>query len=309
MLQVSRLVVELTKVKSMSSLVRLDSRFGWFESVESTCSNHLSFESSCLSESGGVRFSISALCRLVVGRSSSLMCSSAPLYFRLRSFARSLVVVPSLSLVFRSVVLGVASSDNRRCSPRCRSSGLWVSSLLRAPECDETVPQCVSSTHDRLDSEWGVLCSESRSRWLVLDVLTSFRQEVSWQSVQPNDFLWCIWCFYVLSLCGRHDRALLKRQPPWYDTFAIGEDIAWCWLLIIRVSGIVGVRVAFDFGLIVRLESEPCVLGSSQIPKDVFDGLPMLPSWVWHVPVDPTACARSVWVATIVYMILPTVDA
>ena len=149
-LQVNRLIVELEKVKSMSSLVRLVSSFGWFESVESTCS-----------KSSLVRIGLF----VVVGWSPildlgvvSIGCRSlvlapvliAPLCFQLRSSARSLVIVPSLSLVFWNVVLGVASSDNPQCSPWCQSSGLRVSSLLRAPGCDETVPQYVLSSRDRL---------------------------------------------------------------------------------------------------------------------------------------------------------------
>ena len=93
----------------------------------------------------------------------------APLCFWLRCSARSLFVVPSLSLVFRIVVLGVASLGNQRCSPRCWSSGLRASSLLRAPGCDETTPQYVSSLCDSLDFEWGVLSFESHSRWSMLD--------------------------------------------------------------------------------------------------------------------------------------------
>ena len=84
------------------------------------------------------------------------------------SFSWSLVVVPSLALVLRSVVLGVASLGNQWCSPRCRSSGLRASSQLRAPGCDETVPQYVSSSRE-MDFEWGVLRSESCSKWLALD--------------------------------------------------------------------------------------------------------------------------------------------
>ena len=53
-------------MKSTSSLIRLASRFSWFESVESTCSNCLSFESVRLLESTCIRFSISAMCRLFV---------------------------------------------------------------------------------------------------------------------------------------------------------------------------------------------------------------------------------------------------
>ena len=85
------------------------------------------------------------------------------------SSAQSLVVVPSLSLVLRSVVLGVALSGKQWCSPRCRSFGLRASSLLRATKCDETVPQYVISSRDSLDFEWGVLCSKSRNRCLALD--------------------------------------------------------------------------------------------------------------------------------------------
>ena len=33
------------------------------------------------------------------------------------------------------------------------------------PGCDETVPQYVLSSRDRLDFEWGVLRYESRNRW------------------------------------------------------------------------------------------------------------------------------------------------
>ena len=78
-------------------------------------------------------------------------------------YARLLVVVPSLSLVLWSVDLGVALSGNQRCSPWCWYSRLRVSSRLRAPGCDETIPQYVSSSCDRQDSEWGVLRFESRT--------------------------------------------------------------------------------------------------------------------------------------------------
>ena len=83
--------------------------------------------------------------------------------------ARSLVVVPFLSLVLRSVDLGAASLRNRQCSPWCQSSRLRAFSRLRALGCDETVPQCVSSLYGRLDFGWGVLFFGSRNRWSVLD--------------------------------------------------------------------------------------------------------------------------------------------
>mgnify|MGYP007046868021 CR=1 FL=1 len=97
------------------------------------------------------------------------LVSSLLLLYVWPSCTQSVVVVPSLSLVLRSVVLGVASSGNRRCSPRYQSSVLRVFSRLRALGCDETVPQCVSSLHGRLDFGWGVLRSGSRNRWSVLD--------------------------------------------------------------------------------------------------------------------------------------------
>ena len=81
--------------------------------------------------------------------------------------ARSLVVVPIWSLVLQSVDLGVASWGNRRYSHHYQSSVLRAFSRLRVLRCDKTVPQCVSSLHDRLDFGWGVLCSRSRNRWSV----------------------------------------------------------------------------------------------------------------------------------------------
>ena len=202
MLQVSWLVAESAKVKPMCSWVRLDSRFDWFESVESTCS-----------KSSLVRIGLF----VVVGWSPildlglvSIGCRSlvlapvliAPLCFQLRSSARSLVIVPSLSLVFWNVVLGVASSDNPQCSPWCQSSWLRVSSLLRAPGYDETEPQCVSSLHYILDFVWGVLCSESCSIWSALDgrVVFSPRSQLivdaaRWLPSLPPMLL-CIWALW-----------------------------------------------------------------------------------------------------------------
>ena len=90
--------------------------------------------------------------------------------------------------------------------------------------------------------------------------------------MQPDAFLRCIWCCYVLSLCRRHSRASAK-----------GENIAWCRVPIFRIFDIVRVSVAFEFGWIGRSESQLSIFCSSQIPKNVLDGLPMLPSWVWHV--------------------------
>ena len=114
------------------------------------------------------------LSRLVwVGRSSIYL-----MFLVWLSFARSLVVVPSLSSVVQSVVLGVASSGNQQCLSRCRSFELQASLLLRAPGYDETTPQYVLASRDRLDFEWGVLRSESRSRWssrLVAEKLTDNR--------------------------------------------------------------------------------------------------------------------------------------
>ena len=110
----------------------------------------------------------------------------------------------------------------------------------------------------------------SRSRWSTLDgrVVFSPRSQLTFDATRSS--------------FAASDEAL----TPWYGTAAIGEDIAWCQLPIIRISGIVGVSVAFDFGQIVRSESQPCILGSSQLPKHVFDDLTMLPSRVWHVSGD-----------------------
>ena len=47
-----------------------------------------------------------------------------PLCVRLRFSVRSVVIVPSFSLVFQIVVLGVALLGNPRCSPQYRSSRL-----------------------------------------------------------------------------------------------------------------------------------------------------------------------------------------
>ena len=200
------------KVKSMSNVVQLVSRFGWFESVK------LSFNRiSPIVEVGLypiLNFSLVSIvcCPLVLALVllvGSLICIQvrsplnrsflisilaqycffSPLCFRNCGLhfssesvrvgflllllvwlpsTRSLVVVPSLSLVLRSVDLGVASSSNRQCSPRYRSSELRASSLLWAPEYDGTAPQCVSSSHDRLDSWWGVLHCLSRNTWSAL---------------------------------------------------------------------------------------------------------------------------------------------
>ena len=112
--------------------------------------------------------------------------------------------------------------------------------------------------------------------------------------MQQDDFLRYVWCCYVLRLCGRHGHALLKFWPPWYGTISIGENIAWCRLPIVRIFGIVGVRVAFNFGRIVRPETQLCILGSSQIPKNVFDGHPTLLSrFDMYELATPTTCARS----------------
>ena len=150
-LQVSQLVTELAKVKSMSSLVWLDSRFGRFESVEST------FVRPCVDWLSVARLVSCALRSLVF--STLLFCS---------------VTCPSPIIVLsvRSVVLRVASSGNQRSSPQCPSFRLRASSLLQDPGCDETVPQYVSSSHDRLNFEWGVLCSVSRNRWSIRFVIS-----------------------------------------------------------------------------------------------------------------------------------------
>ena len=89
-----------------------------------------------------------------------------PLLFRVWfCFARSIIIVPFLFFVLRNIDLGVASSSNGRCSPWCQSFELITFSQLRALRCDETVPQYVSSSRDRLNFEWGVLCSESCNGW------------------------------------------------------------------------------------------------------------------------------------------------
>ena len=93
-----------------------------------------------------------------------------PLLFRVWfCFARSIIIVPFLFFVLRNIDLGVASSSNRRYSPRYQSSELRAFSRLRALGCDKTVSQCVSSLHGRLDFGWGVLRFGSRNGWSVLD--------------------------------------------------------------------------------------------------------------------------------------------
>ena len=47
--------------------------------------------------------------------------------------------------------------------------------------------------------------------WMVE---SSFRREVGRLSMQQHDFLHCVPCCYVLNLCGRQGRALLKFRPP-----------------------------------------------------------------------------------------------
>ena len=101
----------------------------------------------------------------------------------------------SLSSVLQSVDLGMTSSGNSQYSTRCRSSEIWVSFLLWAPKYDKSAPQCVPSSHDRVDFEWGVLHSMSRNRWSV-DSACSW--EVGRQSMQPDCVLRSFKCCYVL---------------------------------------------------------------------------------------------------------------
>ena len=152
MLQVSRHIAESPKLKSMSNLVRRLKvrlvRVGWIDLFELSfvwIGSFVGVVSSWILDFG----LMSIGCRSLV----LALVLFAPLCLVRISSTRSLVVVPSLSLVFRSVVLGVVSLGNQRCSPRCRSSGLQASSLLRDLGCDETVPKYVSSSCDRLDFE------------------------------------------------------------------------------------------------------------------------------------------------------------
>ena len=107
-------------------------------------------------------FTFSAcLARSILDLPVVLVCSALCFSISCRS--------PMLYLMFRSIVLGVASSGNRRCSTRYLFSGLRASSLLRVPLCDGISPQCVSYSHGRQDFEGGVLCYVSPNRRSMLN--------------------------------------------------------------------------------------------------------------------------------------------
>ena len=174
-----------------------------------------------MSKSACDRFSILALCWLFVTHSilflhplvfpnltislSLWVCSgrfSASLLLLVRfSSAQSLVIIPSLSLVFWSIDLGVASSSNQWCSPRCRSFVFRASFRLSAPRCDDTTPQCVSSLCDRR-AECTLRVTIDGQHWSVGSTC-SFK--IYSQLVQSDRFLSC----YVLGFCGRQRHALL----------------------------------------------------------------------------------------------------
>ena len=123
-----------------------------------------------------------------VGRGIVWVSISSYLLLLVRlSSTRSLVIVPSSSLVFWSVDLGVASSGNRRCSPRCRSSELQVSFRMIEEIVDEVY--C---------AQWVTINGQ---RWSVVSACSS---EVGSQSVQPDHFLRCFWCcMYSASVVDR----------------------------------------------------------------------------------------------------------
>ena len=140
---------------------------------------------------------ISACCRISV--SCAVLSSTCLLLLVWLCSMRSFVVFPYLSLVLWSVLLGVALSCNRRYSPQCRSSGLWASSLLRAPGCDDIVPPYVSSSRDRLDFEWGVLRFESHIWWSALDGRVIFLPR-SQLTIDPARWLPLL---HLMLLCSR----------------------------------------------------------------------------------------------------------
>ena len=117
--------------------------------------------------------------------------------------------------------------------------------------------------------------------WLIWPVAK--RWEVSWCS-QITSFADSDIAMYSAFVI---DRVVHSWSFDLHDVaLPSSEDIAWCWLSIMRMPGIVGVGVAFYFDQIFWTESRLCIFSSSQITEDVFDGLQMLPSWVQHVPVD-----------------------
>ena len=141
-LQVNRHIAEQAKVKSLSNLIRLVIQIGRIDLFATSLIEqaHFVWIGSCpiLALGFGSIVCCQLMLALVLSILLTLPCwlvrsgrsSTYLLFHARRSSARLLVLVPSLSLVLQSVDLGVASSSNRQCSSRCRSSRLQASSQL-----------------------------------------------------------------------------------------------------------------------------------------------------------------------------------
>ena len=80
---------------------------------------------------------------------------------------------------------------------------------------------------------------------------------------------WSIWllaekstdsrCNQIASLAASeaamHSLSVVESVVHSLASTSIGEDISWCWFLIIKVVGIIRIREAFDFGRLVRFKS------------------------------------------------------